>query len=396
MEGKGKRTDIGRIRMKCKPGKVYRMVEKTKEASGTWGSREAMINRFGFGGVVKISKWSGISTEFVKWVVENFEREKVPHIRLSKTKVLKLTEEDVHRVYKLPRDHRRVHLTRCRDEDIRNLRDDLGISGIKNSIHISELEDKLDSLDDATAWAKAAVLYIAYCLLNPINSNNVSLRYASILGDVNSISQYDWCGHVLDNLRECIRENNKLNPLGDMHFILINYLERMGKGCRLLLGNYKSPSLREWDKLKVAKAMEQVDEIVGFSKAVAVGITKERKGDDGLVFLPFDPVACPMDKVPKHVAHCKCQIDAYQECMEVLTKWMDEFNKECESVRNKDASERAKKKKKVTTSDVGHQKKANEGCSNITQTYGRRSKRPTVELGMDKIDSLQERDPPMS
>ncbi|GAA0183609.1 hypothetical protein LIER_30989 [Lithospermum erythrorhizon] len=177
------------------------------------------------------------------------------------------------------------------------MRDELGINGSKKSIHISELEDKLDSLDDPTAWAKAAVLYIAYYLLNPINSNNVNLRYASILGDVNSISQYNWCRHVLDNLREGIRKNNKLNPLGDMHFILINYLERMGKGCRLLSGNNTSPSFREWDELKVTKAMEQVDEIVGFSKAVGVGITKEKKGDDGRVFLPFDPVACPMDKV---------------------------------------------------------------------------------------------------
>ncbi|GAA0159534.1 hypothetical protein LIER_43482 [Lithospermum erythrorhizon] len=107
------------------------------------------------------------------------------------------------------------------------------------------------------------------------------MRYAFILQDLNSINQYNWCGHVLDNLREGIRDNYKLNLLGDMHFVLINYLETMGKGCRLLSGNYKSPSLHDWDELKVTKVMEQVDEIVGFLKAIAIGITKERKGDDG-------------------------------------------------------------------------------------------------------------------
>ncbi|GAA0143476.1 hypothetical protein LIER_04150 [Lithospermum erythrorhizon] len=150
-------------------------------------------------------------------------------------KVLKLTEEDVHRVYKLRQGHRRVDLTRCIDEEIRNMKDELGISGIKKSIYIFELEDKLDSLDDPTAWAKAVPIQLV-------------------------------CGHVLNNLREGIREHNKLNPLGDMHFILINYLERIGKGCRLLSGNYTSPSLRKWNDLKVTKAMEQVDEIIGFSK----------------------------------------------------------------------------------------------------------------------------------
>ncbi|GAA0176164.1 hypothetical protein LIER_42033 [Lithospermum erythrorhizon] len=104
------------------------------------------------------------------------------------------------------------------------------------------------------------------------------------------------------------------------------------------------------------KVMEQVDEIFRFSKAVVVGITKETKGDYGRVFLPSDPVVCPIDKVPKHISHCKFQIVAYQECMEVLTKPMDEFNRECESVRNEDAPEIAKKKKKATTSNSGLEK----------------------------------------
>ncbi|GAA0168245.1 hypothetical protein LIER_40525 [Lithospermum erythrorhizon] len=129
----------------------------------------------------KRTKWS-INTEFVKWVVDNFERETVPQIRLRNTKVLKLTEEDVHRTF---------------------------------------------------------------------------------------------------NLREGIKENSKLNPLGDMQFVLINYLERIGNKCRILSGNYRSPSLRDCDEINVTKAMEQVEEIFGFSKAIAVGITKERKSDDG-------------------------------------------------------------------------------------------------------------------
>ncbi|GAA0159536.1 hypothetical protein LIER_43483 [Lithospermum erythrorhizon] len=53
--------------------------------------------------------------------------------------------------------------------------------------------------------------------------------------------------------------------------------------------------------------------------------------------------------VPKHVAHCKCQINGYQEYMEILTKRMDDFKRECETVRNEDAPERAKKKKKART-----------------------------------------------
>ncbi|GAA0150575.1 hypothetical protein LIER_09491 [Lithospermum erythrorhizon] len=300
------------------------MLAKAKEDEGTWGAREATMSRCGFGGVLKISKWSGINTEFVKWVVNNFKRETVPQIRVTNTKVLKLTGEDVPRIYHLPRGHMRINLTKCSDEDIRKFMAELDIPGIKKTVHFTVLEEKLKSLENPTTWAKAAILYIAYYLLNLKNNINVSLRYACILHNVKSTNQYYCCRHVLDNLREGMRENNKLNLIRDMLFVLINYLERVGKKCRMLSGNYTSPFLRDWDEIKVTKAMEQVEEIFGFSKSIAVGITKERKSNDERVLLTFDPETCPMDK------------RFYNENIRLLSTLVEKYNHHpCSSSRAK-------------------------------------------------------------
>ena len=60
-----------------------------------------LLNDSGFGGMLHICNWTKVHTFFVDWVVRNFEKEHM-WIKFSKTEVLQLKEDDVHRVYELP------------------------------------------------------------------------------------------------------------------------------------------------------------------------------------------------------------------------------------------------------------------------------------------------------
>ncbi|KAG9145010.1 hypothetical protein Leryth_023187 [Lithospermum erythrorhizon] len=229
-----KKNDRGRIRIKSKICKVVAMVAQAKMDEVLYKKKEQMMSMTGFGGILKISKWTSIRTNFVKWVTDNWETDTGPQIRLSPSKVLKITQDDVHRVYHLPRGDKRVDISQCTDDAIERLRDELGIGGsFSRMVHYNVLEENLLNPNSITSWTKTTTLYIIYCLLCPVNGNNVDLRYASILQKLKYMKKYNWCQHVLEHTTKGITVNSKLNPMADFHFLLINYLERMGKQCRL-------------------------------------------------------------------------------------------------------------------------------------------------------------------
>jgi hypothetical protein len=89
-----------RLRHKLSIPKVHDLMESIK------GKKKEddilnLLNESGFGGLRHICKWTKIHTFFVEWIVKHFEKENM-WIRLGRTDVLPLTEQDVHRVYGLP------------------------------------------------------------------------------------------------------------------------------------------------------------------------------------------------------------------------------------------------------------------------------------------------------
>ncbi|GAA0150649.1 hypothetical protein LIER_09541 [Lithospermum erythrorhizon] len=108
-------------------------------------------------------KGNGLNSFFVEWVVNKFEA-KHTQIRLSKTKVLKLTEEDIHRVYKLLRATKKINLDDCSVASITKLRTELELDG-DGFINVPEkvLQAKLSSLTNSVAWTNVVFLtYISH------------------------------------------------------------------------------------------------------------------------------------------------------------------------------------------------------------------------------------------
>ncbi|GAA0169419.1 hypothetical protein LIER_23913 [Lithospermum erythrorhizon] len=265
-----------------------------------------------FGGLIHICNWKKIHSSFVEWVVKIFEQDDI-QIRLSKTKVLKLAENDVHRVYHLSRGGTTINMDECTPKAIHNLLKELKI--------------------------KAIILYIVNCLLCPSTSTEVNLQYAVVLQDVTKIKSYNWCKHVLEHVKDGISQKNKKNPTADFHLILINYLERMGKDCPFITGVYKSPSLRDWDLADETKNLTKIMVLVGLERGMTVGYTKERSEHVGPVVVSFDAENCPIIKAPKHANYCRQQIKVYKNCLTILERRMEELDEQGQRSREEKEDE---------------------------------------------------------
>ncbi|GAA0139345.1 hypothetical protein LIER_00910 [Lithospermum erythrorhizon] len=135
-----------------------------------------------------------IPSYFTSWIMQNFERDGMK-IRLFKNKVLKITKGDVARVYKLPNGKKKI--------------------------------------------------------LCPQGYEVISLKYASIIEDIEAIKDYDWCGHVLHHLPKGIKNKFDKYPKANFHFLLINYWDRMGKGSPLGMGKFTPPTCHGRDVKKI-------------------------------------------------------------------------------------------------------------------------------------------------
>ncbi|GAA0159042.1 hypothetical protein LIER_38778 [Lithospermum erythrorhizon] len=136
--------------------RISQLEENEQDGEGKQGETNVVgqLNTTGFGGILHICKWKKLNSFFVEWVVNNFEEH--TQIRLSKTKVLKLTEEDVHRVYKLPRATKKINLDECSAASITKLRIELELDG-DGFIIVPEkvLKAKSSSLTNSVAWTNA-------------------------------------------------------------------------------------------------------------------------------------------------------------------------------------------------------------------------------------------------
>jgi hypothetical protein len=209
-----------RLRHKMSIPKVYDLM---RSVDGKRRKNEiiGLLNDSGFGGLMHICNWTKVHTFFVDWVVKNFEKEHM-WIVLSKTDVLPLKEDDVHRVYELPMAGKQIKVDLCSEAAIKSLRKELGLNGnYSASVRVTELERVLKTIEKPKAWVKGAICYIIHCVLCPTNSSFVSLQYAHILEDPAGASSYNWCSHVLGYMKEGLQTPEVANPLADFHFLMV-------------------------------------------------------------------------------------------------------------------------------------------------------------------------------
>ena len=206
-----------RLRHKLSIPKVYDLM-KSIDGKRRKDQIIQLLNDSGFGGMVHICKWTKIHTFFVEWVVRHFEKENM-WIRLSKTDVLPLKEEDVHRVYHLPMAGEQINIKLCSEAAIKRLRVELGLNGDYSPfVKATELEIRLKIMEKPKAWVKGAICLIIHNILCPTNSSLVSLHYAQVLEEASS---YNWCSHVLQYMKDGLQNPEVANPLADFHFLMV-------------------------------------------------------------------------------------------------------------------------------------------------------------------------------
>ncbi|WJX51909.1 1-aminocyclopropane-1-carboxylate synthase [Trifolium repens] len=257
-------------------------------------------------------------------------------IRLSDTEVLLLKEDDVHRVYELPMAGKKINTDLCSDGAIKRLRKELGLTGDYSPVvKVAELERILKTTDKPKTWVKGAICFIIHNILCPTNRGNVSLQYADILEDPEGVSSYNWCSHVLDYLKKGLQSPEVLNPLADFHFLMINYMEKMGKRSPFLTGKYKRLSLRDWDVKTANQELQKIHDIMGLENGLTAGVTRLDNGltagltslnqtAEGPLVLCFDADTCPLSKM--YLTHCRSCINIYTRTAETLERRIAEAN----------------------------------------------------------------------
>lgn len=312
-----KQLDVDqRLRHKLSIPKVYDLM-KSIDGKRRKDKIIKLLNESGFGGMVHICKWTKIHTFFVEWVVKHFEKDNM-WIRLSKTDVLPLKEEDVHRVYHLPMAGEQINLTLCSEAAINRLRVELGLHGDYSPfVKATELEMRLKIMENPKAWVKGAICLIIHNILCPTNRSQVSLHYAQVLEDASS---YNWCSHVLQYMKDGLQNPEVANPLADFHFLMINYMEKMGKRSPFLTGKYKQPSLRDWDCKSANQDLQKVHDLMGLDKGLTVGVKRLQSTDDGLLVMCFDAETCPLSKAEEHLNYCRGCIQVYTKTAETLQR----------------------------------------------------------------------------
>ncbi|XP_045797652.1 uncharacterized protein LOC123891809 [Trifolium pratense] len=282
------------------------------------------LTECGFGGMRYICNWTKIPTFFVDWIVKSFEKEHM-WIRLTKTKVLPLRDDDVHRVYELPMAGKEINLDLCSDGAIRRLRRELGLGGDSSPhVKVSDLESKLKTIEHPKAWVKGAICYIIHNILCPTNHSGVSLQYAQILEDPAGVSSFNWCSYVLQYMKEGLQNPIVANPLADFHFLMINYMEKMGKKSPFLTGRYKRPSLRDWDVKTATQDIQKVHDVMGLEYGLTASVTTLNNTDEVPLVLCFDADTCPLSAAPMHLNHCRSCIMVYNRAAEILERRLAE------------------------------------------------------------------------
>ncbi|GAA0185358.1 hypothetical protein LIER_32646 [Lithospermum erythrorhizon] len=142
-------------------------------------------------------------------------------------------------------------------------------------------------------------MYIIGTLLNPNSNFSVSLQYAEILNELENLKIYNWCKHVIEQLKEGLNQNRK-SANGDIHFLLVNYLDHMGSKSKFKKATV--PTCLKWECDVYAK-LQDIKKLVGYGCGISAGAVfvdpnhDEKNVNRVPTIMPFDVDNCPLHKV---------------------------------------------------------------------------------------------------
>ncbi|WJX73552.1 hypothetical protein P8452_57320 [Trifolium repens] len=121
-------------------------------------------------------------------------------------------------------------------------------------------------------------------------------------------------------MKDGLQNPKVANSLADFHFLMINYMEKMGKRSPFLTGKYKRPSLRDWDVKTANQDLQRVHELMGLENGLTAGVKRLNSTEDVPLVICFDADTCPLSKAEEHLNYCRGCIEVYSTAAKTLQR----------------------------------------------------------------------------
>ncbi|CAL1379671.1 unnamed protein product [Linum trigynum] len=169
-----------------------------------------------------------LDNELIKFIISRWDG-KNNCIHLDDGKKICITEEDVYRVYGLPRGPNVVCLQKTSKVNS-NLGKDYGFCKTgKGTVGFENLRACMGAKKSDSRWVNMYVLMIFCRLFESVTSRTVTIEYLTFLsqGMVKYFCDYDWCGYVYGLICDKVTSSQHHSWVeGDMHFLLVCFLDR--------------------------------------------------------------------------------------------------------------------------------------------------------------------------
>ncbi|XP_058753375.1 uncharacterized protein LOC131626572 [Vicia villosa] len=274
---KGKKTS-SRILHRCFPKKLTELVlllnegKKDPRKKEDCIKKEKYITECGFGGLLKLNI-TIIPGVFVSWILDNFDEHR--GMIVNENARITVGEEDVKRVYDLPRGKKIIDLEKVdksSKEKVKKFKEQLGYIGETYDsmihIHTNVLYEKLMNFEITKnkAWAKGFILLAIGTILCPTTSYLISLNYATVLSEVKKVSSYNWCQHLIQHANGGIKKD-ACSGKADFHFLLVHFLDMVQTTKQKEIVE-KAPSCGNWEDGNVSMELKKIKKKGGFNKVI--------------------------------------------------------------------------------------------------------------------------------
>ncbi|CAN0912288.1 hypothetical protein LINGRAHAP2_LOCUS27301 [Linum grandiflorum] len=253
------------VRSRCSPKRIKELVS----FETTSVLKIGLLDTMGFGGILQVQIGS-LSELFNRWAVEAYDVGTQSFFFVDGD-ALTVTEEDVARVYAIPRGRLSIndatsHYTvdvmqgaaKVHHLDVRN----------QETVPLNTLKDWLQVEEDVNVWKNLAVLYLLGVLLRPRSHPDADLRVLPLLGSRSSeaVKEYNWCQYVVSHFHRGMGAavNNMkagtLHPVvnADMHLLMVCFCEKYGSRVE-----EERPLCALWDKIAFGRVLKEVKQRLG-------------------------------------------------------------------------------------------------------------------------------------
>ncbi|CAN0858361.1 hypothetical protein LINGRAHAP2_LOCUS7206 [Linum grandiflorum] len=182
------------------------------------------LDSIGFGGPFQV-QIAALSILFNRWALEAYDVVTGSFFFFFEADALTVTEEDVQRVYGIPRGKWSVndavaHYTGCGMQGAAKVHH-LNV-GNQVTVPLNDLKDCLGVEEDNKMWKNLAVLYVLAALLRPRSHPDASLRLLPLLGSniTEEVKEYNWCQYIVAHFHRGIEEAANNIKSGTVHVVV--------------------------------------------------------------------------------------------------------------------------------------------------------------------------------